>query len=361
MIRSGMPTRRQVVRTALAGAGVAGLPTLLSLGPQPAAADDVAQGAGQPAGLGDAAAERIRARARAMVQLHALVVARDGVEVLGEVVRGPDLDRPVNVKSVSKTVVAALTGIAIDRGVLEGPDQTLVSVLPEARRWNADPRIAAITVDHLLTMRAGLERTSGANYGGWVASGDWVRDALSRPFVAEPGGRFLYSTGSYHLMGAVLAEAADRSLLDLARDWLGGPLGLAVPPWTQDPQGRYMGGNNMAISPRGLVRFGEAFRQGGRYGDRAVVSDAWIRASWTARTRSPWSGDQYGYGWFLTRLGGLPAAYGRGYGGQFVVVVPEPRLTIAVTSDPGRPARSGGYFDAVMDLLTDIVVAARAV
>ncbi|MEZ5666921.1 MAG: hypothetical protein R3F55_05725 [Alphaproteobacteria bacterium] len=73
----------------------------------------------------------------------------------------------------------------------------------------------------------------------------------------------LYSTGSYHLLSAVLTRVTGTSLLALARDWLGGPLDVAIPPWTRDPQGLYMGGNNMALSAVALFRFGEMARAGG--------------------------------------------------------------------------------------------------
>ena len=85
---------------------------------------------------------------------------------------------------------------------------------------------------------------------------------------------------------------------------------------------------------------------------------AWIATSWTPRARSPWSGDEYGYGWFLTRLAGRDAAYGRGYGGQVLAIVPDLGMTVVVTSDPNRPARSEGHFG---DLLALMDAAARAV
>jgi len=320
-----------------------------------------ARGAGLDTGL----LNRASRRAEGLDQLHALVVARHGEIALAEAFRGPPVERPVNIKSVSKTIVASLTGAAIDRGIIEGGvtdgvDRTLGALIPDLIPDDADPRVRTITVADLLTMQAGLERTSGAGYGPWVASRNWVAHALSRPLVAEPGARMLYSTGSYHLLGVVLARVAGESLLSLARDWLGAPLDVAVPPWTRDPQGFYMGGNNMALSPIALYRFGETWRAGGTWDGRQVLSRSWVGASWTPRTRSPFSGDVYGYGWFLTRLGDRDAAYARGYGGQMLFVVPSLALTVAITSDPTRPARSGGHVGDLRDLLSrDIIPAAE--
>ena len=298
-----------------------------------------------------AALDGIAARAEALEQLHSLVVMRNGAEALALAPRGPGLDRVANVKSVSKTLLALLTGIAIERGHLGGPE---ARVLPLLGRAPAGDARDDLTVGDLLSMRTGLPSTSGPNYGAWVASDDWVGYVLDAAPTGAPGGRFTYSTGTWHVLGAVLAEATGRDLHALATDWLAAPLGIALPRWERDPQGRYLGGNQMAVTPRALARVGEMVRQGGTWNGTRVVPEAWLRTSWEPRARSPWSGDSYGYGWFLTRLGGAFAAYGRGYGGQVLAVVPDLSLTIAITSDPGRPARSGGYFGDLVRLMDGI-------
>lgn len=303
--------------------------------------------------------DRVVAQARALERLNSLIVARDGEVVVAEAFRGRGLATPVNVKSVSKSIIAALIGIAIDRGILEGPDQTIGSLLATRIPDDADPRVAEITLGNLLSMQAGLERTSGRNYGRWVQSPDWVAHALSRPFVDRPGGGMLYSTGSSHLLSAILTRASGRSTLDLARDWLGAPLGIDFPPWDRDPQGVYLGGNNMALSPRELLRFGELYRQGGERDGRRILSEAWVQASWTPRTRSVFSGDGYGYGWFLRDLGGgRMAAYARGFGGQYVIVVPSLAMTVVVTSRTDTRLRVDGYGNALWSLIEDGLVPA---
>jgi CubicO group peptidase (beta-lactamase class C family) len=317
-----------------------------------------AAGGPAPRELDPALLERTLERAAALPSLHALLVARHGETLAGEAFRGPGLDRPVNVKSVSKTVMAALAGAAIERGVLEGVDQRIAPVLDGLVPADADPRVGEITVDHLLTMRAGLERTSGRNYGAWVNSSNWVRYALSRPFVDEPGGRMLYSTGSYHLLSAVLTRASGRSTLALARDWLGEPLGIDIPPWTRDPQGIYLGGNNMALSPRALLRLGEMYRQDGIYEGRRVLPGTWVEASWTPRVRSFFTGHAYGYGWFIARARGHRVCYAWGYGGQMIYVVPDLGLSAVITSDSTSPSGRTGYVRELHALLADGIVPA---
>ena len=273
-------------------------------------------------------------QAAALDQLHALAISHRGEVVFAEAFRGPAIDRPVNVKSVSKTIVALLTGAAIARGAVPGVEAPLADFVTLPR--GADPRARTITLEDLETMRAGLDRTSGQAYGAWVESRNWVDHALTRPFVDEPGGRFLYSTGSFHLLGA--------------------PLGIEIPAWTRDPQGFFLGGNEMALSPLALVRIGEMARLGGAQ----VVPADWVAESWTPRTRSPFSNHDYGYGWFLAGARGHRVAYARGFGGQMLYVLPSLGLTVAVTSDPTRPARSDGHVGALNALLAGTIMPAVA-
>lgn len=310
-------------------------------------------------GLDQALMARTVASARRLPRLRSMIVMRDGA-VLAEhrFNGGPPLDRPVNIKSASKTVLSAITGIAIARGVLKGADQPVLPLLRADAPADPDPRLARVTVDHLLSMRAGLDRTSGANYGAWVASPNWVRYALSRRFVDEPGGGMLYSTGSSHMLSAALTRASGRSTHALAEEWLARPLGIAIPQWPRDAQGIYFGGNDMLMSPRALARFGEMYRRGGQIDGRRVVPAEWIAASWTPRARSPWSGNGYGYGWFVEQVGDHPLRFAWGYGGQMLYLLPSLGLTVVMTSDPSPHPRGESHVDELHRLLAQGIVPA---
>jgi CubicO group peptidase (beta-lactamase class C family) len=310
------------------------------------------------AGFDQPAVATLVERARGLGQLNAIIVSRHGETVLAERLRGAALDQPVNIKSVSKSIVSALVGRAIAEGLLEGVDQKISPLLAEAAPDDADPRLADITIGHLLSMQSGLERTSGGNYGRWVASDDWVRFALSRSFVDEPGGGMLYSTGNTHLLSAILTKVSGHSTRALFEDWIAAPLGIEIGEWERDPHGIYLGGNNMALSPRDLLAFGEMIRQGGRVGDAQLVPAEWIQNSWTPRTRSIYSGEQYGLGWFITEMAGHPVYYGWGYGGQMLYVVPDLGLTVVMTSDPEMPAGRTGYVDELHRLMAEEIIPA---
>ncbi len=294
--------------------------------------------------------------AEAIGPLETVIVAREG-EILAERgYGGASVDNPTNIKSASKSIVSALVGIAIDKGVLSGVDQKIAPILRADLPDDPDPRIAEITIGNLLSMQAGLGRTSGPNYGSWVASRNWVRAALALPFDDEPGGQMLYSTGSTHLLSAILTKTSGRSTRELARDWLGPLDGFAIADWERDPQGIYLGGNQMAISPKSLLAFGELYRNGGRAPDgQQVLSPGWIETSWTRRTTSRFHADGYGYGWFLGEIGGRDVRYAWGYGGQMLYIVPNLGLTVVMTSDESGPSARTGHRDDLHALLAKII------
>lgn len=297
-------------------------------------------------------------RAAALEPLRTVMVAKDGETLAARGYKGGRVDRPTNIKSASKSILAMLAGIAIDKGVLEGPEQKIAPLLKADLPADPDKRLYDITLGHLLSMQAGLERTSGTFYGAWIASPNWVRAALARPFVDEPGGQMLYSTGSSHLVSALLTRASGRSTLALARDWLGPIEGFSIASWERDPQGIYFGGNQMAMRPTALLAFAECCRNGGRNrAGQQVIPPEWIAACWQARTASRFTGDAYGYGWFTREIDGARAHYGWGYGGQMLYVVPERGVSLVMTSTTDAPSGRTGHRDDVHALAGALLAA----
>ncbi len=283
------------------------------------------------------------AMADATPDLRSLIISHRGVRVAGRTWRGASLTRPTNIKSASKTIVAVLTGIAAARGLFSLDDR-IAPILGRLVPPDADPRVAQITIRHLLGMRAGLQSTSGGNYGRWVSSRNWLGFALSRPFVDEPGGQMVYSTANSHILGVLLARTSGQTLRELAQAWLGTPLGFTVPEWSRDPQGYYFGGNDMAIAPDALLAFGECCRNMGRHADREVIPQAFLAQAWKPAVRSEVSGQLYGLGWWIGETTGEPMVFAWGYGGQMVYLLPRLELTVVMTSAADVPRIPGQVF-----------------
>jgi CubicO group peptidase (beta-lactamase class C family) len=289
-------------------------------------------------------------------RLHSFLVSWRGALLAEHYFNGARGDRPANIKSASKSVISALVGIAIERGLIRGVDEPVISYFPE--HVKGEPRKQRITVEDLLTMRSGLESTSSRNYGAWVLSRNWVQHALARPLITEPGMSMQYSTGNTHLLSAILTRATGGSTRQFAQRALADPLGFALAEWPRDPQGVYFGGNDMLMTPRQMLAFGTLYLERGRAGDRQVVPGTWVEESFIPRARSPRSEQLYGYGWWLRELAGHQVAYAWGYGGQYIFVVPAVDLVVVTTSSTASGEERRSHRVTVMDLVERFVIPA---
>jgi CubicO group peptidase (beta-lactamase class C family) len=299
--------------------------------------------------------EAVKEAAR-LPRLRSLVIQHDGRIVAERYFHGATRERRANIKSASKSIVSALVGIAVARGEIKSLDQTLGELLPAETR-SLEPLKRAITVRDLLTMRAGLQSTSFENYGAWVSSRNWVRDALRRPMEAPPGGPMIYSTGNTHLLSAILTRRTRASTYAFAARHLAQPLGIELRPWNTDPQGIYFGGNDMYLTPRQMLAFGTLYLQRGAYRGRRVLPAAWVDSSLVERTVSPWNGNRYGYGWWTREANGVKYHFAWGYGGQFIFIVPSRSLVVVTTSD-SESSREGSHTQAIYSILEGRIIAA---
>jgi CubicO group peptidase (beta-lactamase class C family) len=284
-------------------------------------------------------------------RLRSLLISIDGEIVEERYFHGARSSESANLKSASKSIISTLIGIALDRGQLKSIRDPIAKFFPEHLVPNVDPAKNRITIEDLLTMRSGLETTSNVNYGKWVTSANWVGHVLTRPLIDEPGGRMIYSTGNSHLLSSILTKATKMSTFEFARRYLAEPLAIAVRPWIRDPQGIYLGGNDMHLTPRAMLKYGELYLNRGRVQERQIVSAQWVEESLKPRTKSSWSGRDYGYGWWIDTLGGQTTHYAWGHGGQFIFTVPGLKLVVVTTAvptpDDGRREHQRAIYDLV--------------
>ena len=290
-------------------------------------------------------------------RLYSLLVSHRGELVFEEYYNGTDLRRPANMKSASKSVISALVGIAIEKGYIESVDDPIIKYFPDyiSDQINSDKQL--ITIENLLTMQSGLETTSNRNYGKWVLSENWVEFAINQPLVAKPGTRMLYSTGSTHILSAILTRASGIDTKAFAQKHLVSKLGYSMSYWSKDPQGIYFGGNDMEMTPRQMLAFGELYLNKGIYDGQQIIPLEWIKESHRPHARSPrGQGRYYGYGWWLRDLAGMLVPVAWGYGGQLIFVVEPLGLVVVATSDstPGRTRR--GHLDRLYNLVENQIL-----
>jgi CubicO group peptidase (beta-lactamase class C family) len=299
----------------------------------------------------DSAAHPHLEAADTLPRLRSLLISVDGELVAERYFNGARSTDWANLKSASKSILSTLVGIALDRGHLKSVGDPIAKFFPEHLGASADAAKKRITVEDLLTMRSGLESTSNVYYGRWVASENWVRHVLTRPLIDEPGGGMIYSTGNSHLLSAILTKATKMSTFDFARRYLAEPAGIAIRPWIRDPQGIYLGGNDMHLTSRAMVKYGELYLNRGRAREKQIVSQRWIEESLKPRTKSSWSGRDYGYGWWIDSLRGHTTHYAWGHGGQFIFIVPGLKLVVVTTAVPSPGDGRREHQRAMYDLM----------
>jgi CubicO group peptidase (beta-lactamase class C family) len=256
-----------------------------------------------------------------------------------------------NVKSVSKSIISALIGIAVSRGVIKGVETPIATYFPRLRD-DPDPRKRRITIEDLLTMRSGLESTSFDNYGRWVGSRHWVNFVLARPMTADPGTTMEYSTGSTHLLSAILTRATKSDTHRFAQAALAAPLGFTLARWPRDPQGIYFGGNDMLLTPRQMLRFGELYLRRGELTGRQIVPGDWVDTACVPRGRSRFNPDQqYGYGWWTRTFAGREGCFAWGFGGQYILIFRELELVVVTTSAADVSDERRGHRRAIFDII----------
>lgn len=301
-----------------------------------------------------------RAAAARVPRLNSLMVSWRGTTVAEYYANGAASSRLANVKSVSKSIVSTLIGIAVDRGLITSVDVPIGPYFPQLQK-DADPRKARITVEDLVTMRSGLESTSFDHYGAWVRSRNWIDYVLSRPLESEPGRVMEYSTGNTHLLSAILTSATRRTTWAFADEALARPLGFTLSRWPRDPQGIYFGGNDMLLTPRQMLALGELYLHKGRAGGRQIVRASWVEASCTPRGRSRFNPDQtYGYGWWIRDFDGQTGCFAWGYGGQYVIVFRELDLVVVTTSSTAVSDERRDHRRQIFDLVEQRILPAAA-
>jgi CubicO group peptidase (beta-lactamase class C family) len=264
------------------------------------------------------------------IDLHSFLLARNGL-LLAEVYVHPyHAEFLHDVRSVAKSVMSLLVGMALDDGYLKSIDTPMLSFFRGRSFANPDPRKEALTLRHLLSMASGIA-LSDSDTGAMASSPDWVQFVLDAPMAAAPGTVFNYSTSNAHVLSAIVGAATGMSTFDYARRRLFDPLSIHDFRWMRDPHGNPAGGMGLSLRPRDMLKIGQLVLDGGVWNGARLVSKSWLSQS----TRSD-SGN-YGLLWW-TGPGEAPGAYSAaGYGGQLIYVRPEERAVAVFTAGTGGP------------------------
>lgn len=265
--------------------------------------------------------------------INAEVIVKDGVIVDEYYKDGYDQNSVFSLQSTSKSVTSALIGIAIDKGYIPSVNEPISTYFPQILDSGSEYK-SQITIWNLLTHTTGLNASDTANWSEWLASDNWVDYVLERPATSRPGTVFSYFTGNTHLLSAILQQATGKTAYEFGKEYLFDPLDMDSVQCSTDPQGISDGGNGFAMNVYDMAKLGELYLNNGNWNGEQIISEQWINDSTTLQfDRSSGSAD-YGYQWWVRTFGenAYPAYFAQGHYGQYIFVVPDLNLVVAITS-----------------------------
>jgi CubicO group peptidase (beta-lactamase class C family) len=268
--------------------------------------------------------------------IRSVLVVKDGYLVFEEYYQGVDEQDAYPIASATKTFTAILTGIAIEQGYIPSVDFHISPFFEEQWSPDMDEVLHRVTVEHLLTMSAGWAWSDNRDERRCLASQDAIACLFRAAFAAEPGTTFTYNTMCSYLLSAMITKTTQVPASDFAREVLFAPLGIESASWPQH-QGHTLGGHSLRITARDMAKFGYLLLRKGQWEGTQLVSEAWIDTCITQHNAGGRPhGAQYGYHLWLTSYAGYPVFFAGGYGGQFILVVPELDIVTVIKSNFDR-------------------------
>jgi CubicO group peptidase (beta-lactamase class C family) len=228
------------------------------------------------------------------LELHTLMLWRDGV-VVAEGWHWPySGDRLRMTHSMTKSVTASAIGMLIDAGRLT-LDQKVAPLFPEVA-IDPDGRAARMTVEDLLTMRSGQgTEVSGSIWRGITTS--WIAEFFRIPFDHEPGTTYVYSSAASYMLSAIVTRVTGETIHDFLKPRLFDPLGITNIRWDIGPDGINPGGNGISFTTADGLKLGILHAQRGLWQGQRILSERWVAEATRIHAGAP--GDQYGYHWVV--------------------------------------------------------------
>ena len=276
--------------------------------------------------------------------INGIVIVRNGFLAYEKYFNGNGPDDTHHVASVTKSVLSALVGIAIDKGYIKSVEQKVLDFFPD---YILDAKKHDITLRHLLTMTVPYPfEDCHEPLDILCQQQDWVQYTLD--IMGEKGrvGTFKYSTAGAHLLSAILTRSTGKSARAFANEHLFSPLGMKEIPdyrmdahgfddlfgekvkgWVHDPNGHSTGGWGLTLATRDMARFGYLYLNNGVWDNYEVLPKKWIRES------TELNDNNYGYLWWLRQEDGLSTYSAIGDGGNIICCIPKMNMVVAITSD----------------------------
>ncbi|HCC34875.1 MAG TPA: serine hydrolase, partial [Ruminococcaceae bacterium] len=279
-----------------------------------------------------------------------IIVLKGGSTAYERYFNGCTADTAIHVFSVTKSVVSALIGIAVDKGFIKSTEQKVLEFFPDYTIKRGEKTIQGVSIKTMLTMTAPYKYKS-APYTRYFTSDNWVKIALDLLGGKKPIGEFRYAPViGPDILSGILVKATGQSVLDFAKEHLFTPLGIAVASnvtfadkeeqlafykakgisgWVADPKGINTAGWGLTLTAMDMAKIGQLYLNGGKWNGWQIVSTEWIDESLKEHSRWETMNLPYGYLWWVGIGNGYAAM---GDGGNVIYVNPNKEIVVSIAS-----------------------------
>ncbi len=296
-----------------------------------------------------------------------LVVIKDG-KVAIEAYFNTFWEKTVlDIRSAGKSVTALLLGVAIKEGLIESLDQNIYSLFSKSKNPKINEDYKKITLRHVLDMSSGLDADtddsqSAGFVGHWIGLDDWKSFLLNVPMNAEPGEKFVYADIHPLLIGLAIEEASGMSLKDYAKEKLFDPMGFEPVYWYTNSANQTGAAGNLYLTTPDFAKLGLLILNEGKWNNRQLIESSYIKEIIARKAfelpEFPLA-DSYGMMWYKSSrtFNGKDFNYlfASGNGGNQLIVIPDQKMVIALTSGAYGQPYGHGRSNAIMRIILESI------
>ena len=270
------------------------------------------------------------------------LISKNGTIVFQEYYNGKTNESLCDVQSLTKGIISILIGIAIDKEYIKSVDEPIEKYFPNEFKNLADNKKKAITIRHILNQTSGLSWKGYLEHEDWLNSEDPVSFVLKKDLENEPGENYNYNSGATHLLSVIISKTTGKTTLEFANEVLFQPLNTNLVDWQKRNKGYYDGsGLGLKMKPIDLMKIGQLLESNGSWEGKQLVSKEWIQKLFdeSEKSSAKWGlrNSKHGFCWYISEFKGNRIDYGMGYGGQFIIMIPNKELIIVTTHNHDTP------------------------
>lgn len=284
------------------------------------------------------------------------VIVKEGKLIYADTWNGYSINDTVHIASATKSVVALLVGIAIDKGYIDSLEQHILDFFPEYTLKRGEKTLPYVKLKHLLSMAVPYKFKSEP----WTricGSDDWAKTALDL-IGGRSGitGEFHYSTLGIQVISEIIARTCHVSMLNFANKYLLSPLDIEKCEcyiadnrenhisfitsresqgrrWLCDTKENAAAGFGLCLSAMDMAKIGQLCVNNGKYNGKSIVSELWITQMLMSHSFTKINSQKMKYGylwWIIDAENKIYAAIGDS--GNVIYIDAKDEIVVAIAS-----------------------------